>query len=130
MATFTIRLVERLRTKFTTIPVFAEAFPAPKTTGEQKICVISSGESPSRNEQRTTNYHSKRIVVSGTAKTAMDKAEEVWRYFVPVGDDPETGFVASEYKVLTIATEKRPSLIANVGNSFIAEFQLRFFVAE
>ena len=130
MASFTIRLVERLRLKFAALSIYAESFPAPKDTGVQIVAVISSGDTPSTQNQRTLNYQSKRIVVTGTAKTAIEKATEIWRYLVPEGEDPETGFQASEYAILNVQTEQRPVLLVNTGKSFIAEFRLRFFVAE
>ena len=130
MATFSIRLVERLRASgINNLAVYAESFPSPKATTPNIVAVISAGELPLGNNRKPWS-DTKRFLVSGSASGAMDKAQAILNYFIPAGTDPKTGFVQNEYACYRVLLEKRPTLFSNVGNIFFVEFILKFLIAD
>ena len=97
--------------------------------GTHTVCIISSGETIGFSVNYVTI--TKRIVVSGTAKSAIEKAEEIAKYLVPDSTtDPDTAFVIGEYAVMATFIDKRPSLIGNTNNIFLADFVARFLVIQ
>ncbi|MFH0814309.1 MAG: hypothetical protein V2A69_15950 [Pseudomonadota bacterium] len=129
MASFTVRLVERLRASgISDITVYAESFPAPKAKPPHIVGIISSGETTAGNN-RYPIWESKRFMVTGSSSLAMTKAQAVLDYFMPAGQDPSLSFVQNEYACYTVRLEKKPTFVSNTGNIFIVEFILRFLIA-
>lgn len=130
MASFTIRLVERIRgAGISDISVYAESFPAPKALTPNIVAVLSSGELLV-SQGRKPWFETKRILVAGSTSGAMAKAQALLSFFIPDGRDPKTGFIQNEYACYTVLLEARPHLLSNVGNVFIVEFQLKFMISD
>lgn len=130
MTTFAVELKTKIAgSGIKNIAVYCESFPAPQSIGTHTVCIISSGETIGFSVNYVTI--TKRIVVSGTAKSAIEKAEEIAKYLVPDSTtDPDTAFVIGEYAVMATFIDKRPSLIGNTNNIFLADFVARFLVIQ
>lgn len=107
---------------------YAEGFPAPKDITPHVVGVVSAGMSPSQ-QGRTLFTVRLRFIVSGSRTTAIEKAEEIYRYLHPAGIDGNRSFAAGEYAVFETIDQGEPVLSGNSGNVFRATFTIEFIVA-
>lgn len=115
------------------IEVYAEAYPAPKVTTTNIVCVISSGLTEDTTNRSRETYR-KRILVTGSATGCMEKAKEIYYFFIPRNAvSPswaiDTSFLANIYAVYKVFGEQREVLLRNSRNIFVAEIILRFMTA-
>ncbi len=111
------------------ITAYAESFPATKLVSPHTVGVITAGGTRSSQGRSQSNLDV-RFMVSGTAETAIDKAEEIYRFFYPPEVDSQKPFKANEYSVAEVLAENgEPRIAKNIGNIFYASFVLRFLVA-
>lgn len=113
--------------------VYIESFPAPKGITPIIIGVISSGENFDAGNPEIISF-TKRFLVTGSAESALAKAEEIIEFFWPRTQKPtwlqETSFIMPNYTVKKVFCEKMPTLVKNVGNIFYADCVLRFLTAQ
>lgn len=132
MATFNEDLLQHLRNSgITNISAYLESFPAPTSTSQNIVGIVSVGEVVNTPELIT---YTKRFIVTGTSTTSYTKAHEIVNLYFPRSIKPtklqETALILSNSTIKKVFVEKMPSLVKNVGNIFYADFILRFIVAD
>ena len=115
------------------IESYLESMPAPKATTPNYVALVPSIETPSPQKRDVATY-TVRILVSGSATGAINKAWEVFDFFIPIRTaNPafgyETRFTAGNYFVMAAFWERQPHLLRNTNNIFIAQIVLRFLAA-
>ena len=132
MANFNEDLVNYLRAAdIDNIEVYAEGFPAVKSSTPHMVSVNSSGELNNDRNREQTNY-TRRFLVTGKQKQAIAKAWEIYNFFIPQTSpvyNSVTSFKTDSYYVAKVFSDREPHSLQNRNNIYIVQFILRFMTA-
>jgi len=126
MKDFTKELAIYIEDNISGITIYSYSHPPIKSVSEQIVSIQSSGELEEINHIGVTQ-ETKTFIVSGTASSSMTKAYEIISFLKKKEDNK---FETSNFVVLAVFLEQKPSLLSNENNIFIASFRLKFYIAE